>query len=274
MTARKTRLIVTSALCLALGACAGVLPESDTAPDEPTKISVVVVLKGKKTAAVRTAIEEALRDDYEVLPYQRYRDLARELGATKFRVDDVAEVAGEMGVDAVLTGIMRKKGKRGKKRYVLKLRLRDGSTGETIEHFKLKLKRRDELPIRDEEKLVAGMFPLLDEFAPQDEADDEADDSDEDFDDEEAVAEHDEDAEPPPAEKKAKPVKQQTRVAKAAPKKTKAKKPQARKAKKPVKVAKKRAPAPEEKTEQVEELSYDDEGQVIDDEVPGALANK
>lgn len=274
MLTGKARLVLVLASCFALGACSALGSKksstlADSEASEPA--SVAVMIKGKKSATLRLAVEELLSDRYDVVSGKRYRKAAKRLDAQKLKPSHVAKVAAKLGVDAVVTGTLSK---RGKKRYLLKLRLRDGTTGKTIEKFTLKLRSRKKLRSSHEEELIAGLGPMLDEMAPpaeEEEDEDEDDEADEDAgprDSGEAVAarEDSEAAPAKPAPAKAKSAK----VAQASPKK-------ANKANKPRKArAKKAAPAPAPKEEEPEDFDvrYDDEGQIIDDEVPAGLSKK
>ncbi len=241
--------------------------------DMPEPASVAVMIKGKSSVSLRLAIEDLLGERYDVVSGKRYRKAAKRLRAQKLKPSHVAKVAAKLGVDAVVTGTLKRK---GKKRYLLKLRLRDGATGKTLEKFTLKLRSRKKLRSSHEEELIAGFSPMLDEMAPpaddieeEDEVEDEAGPIDSD----EAVAAREE-SEAAPTKRKAK----REKIASAAPKKAKkpSKKAKVKKAKVKKAKVKKAAPAPAPKEEEPEafDIRYDDDGQILDDEVPSGLGGK
>lgn len=194
MRATQTRLVIIALLSLSLGACGSIFSKRASAPHKNgatsspeaaeaapaaagssadseaieleesaplAKPSVVVLVKGARSARVRKMVENTLARSYDLVPGKRYHRTARRLKARRMKTRHIARVAKRLGADAVLHGTLVRKGKR----YKLRMHLRDGSTGKTLERFTLTLRSR-QLRKRDRRALAARVRPVLDEMAP------------------------------------------------------------------------------------------------------------
>lgn len=176
MLARNIRFVIVALLGLSLGACSTLMPKrtlgapnagaEGSAAGEPAaeaaKPKLVVVFNGPRSAAMRKRVERMLAQDYEIVPSMRYRKTARRLRATRVKQRNVARVASKIGADAVLHGVLRRKGKR---RVRLALRLRDGATGKTLERFALIVPAR-KLRAKDRAQLASKFGITLDDTGP------------------------------------------------------------------------------------------------------------
>ena len=287
MRSPNTRLALVLVSSLVLGACAAMGARSSRPSQANEPASVAIAIKGKNATKVRSAIERELAKRYSVVPGKQYETAARRLKARKLNAKQVAKVAADLGVDAVLTGTLRKK---GKKRYLLAMSLREGGTGKVVERFTLELKSR-KLRSSDRATLIADVSRVLDEMVPIERFDGPRDQDEDSSDSKEAVAaQTDNDAAAPaeprpakPARPEAKPARPEAKPAAVAtsPKSGQAGKGSAKSsppvvAKKPAKPAAapaKPAPPPEEPPPAID-VEYDNDGQAIDDEVPNALSKK
>jgi hypothetical protein len=152
-------LVVTTALGLV--ACGGVRPRGDAAAPGVARPDVKLVVLDIKHAnpAVRDTVVDLLRERYVVVDDGEYRRTARELKARTMRTRHVAKVTRTLGLDAVAYGVLVK---RGKKKYALRLTLREGDSGRLLSRFTL--------PVEDGRikrgKLRRKLYAALDQVAP------------------------------------------------------------------------------------------------------------
>lgn len=187
MLAHSPRFLLAALLSLSLAACSMLSPKNASAPQaqaesashaepaeqtaadpvaveepapEPVNPRVVVVLDGPRSAAMRKKVERMLAEHYRIVPTTKYRKTARRLKARKMRDRDVARVASKIGADAVLHGVVSRK---GKKRFKLAISLHDGSTGKSLKRFTLPLGSRN-LGKPDQRQLASELMPALDDL--------------------------------------------------------------------------------------------------------------
>ena len=183
MLVLNPRFLLAALLGLSLAACSMLSPKEASAPQAapqadstsraepvdqvadaqapaPVTPSVVVVLDGPRSAAMRKKVERMLAEHYRIVPTAKYRRTARRLRARKMRNRDVARVASKIGADAVLHGVVRRKGKR---RFRLAVSLHDGTTGKSLKRFTLPLGSR-KLRKPAQRELAGKLRPALDEL--------------------------------------------------------------------------------------------------------------
>ncbi|MEM9491016.1 MAG: hypothetical protein AAGC55_17840, partial [Myxococcota bacterium] len=129
-------------------------------------------VKGSRSDSLQEDLEDLLAEDYDLVAHAQFREEATRLDAPKMTAQHIARVATAMDVDAVLTGRLKKE---GDKDFKLDLRLRDGSSGETLERLRLSLSDR-ELGWRQRTTVTARFSPTLDEMGNADEDDEASDD--------------------------------------------------------------------------------------------------
>jgi hypothetical protein len=124
MTSRRTLLIIAA---LAAGMCTPALAR---------KRVVVLDVEGARNSKIERSLADLVGEQATVLPSTEYRKTARKLKATKLSPEQVARVAARMDADGVLESlIVADKG-----RYLLRLRLREGTSGRTIKKIALHLR--------------------------------------------------------------------------------------------------------------------------------------
>lgn len=131
---RSLQLFLFLGLAMLLVGC--VPPGARGGPDARV---AVLPMKGKRARAIDKTLHRAVSKRYELVSGKRYEKAARRLRARTTRPEHVREVARKLGLDAVVESELLK---RGKRRYELRIRLFAGRTGEEIERFRFRLKRR------------------------------------------------------------------------------------------------------------------------------------
>ncbi|HTM20183.1 MAG TPA: hypothetical protein VL172_06745 [Kofleriaceae bacterium] len=186
MTSQRTLLIIAA---LAAGMC--------TEATAAKKRVVVLDVEGARNKKLERSLTDLVGEEATVLPGATYRKEARKLKATKLSPEQVARVAARMDADGVLESlIVADKG-----RYVLRIRLHEGTSGRTIKKIALKL-RSPALSGKMEDALAERLSEAIADLQPLESI--EASDGDP---DEDAAADDEEEEQPapPPKKKKAAP---------------------------------------------------------------------
>jgi hypothetical protein len=215
-------------------------------PEHSKKRVAFLDIRGANTADLQANVAEMLGDRYEVVSRDEYADAARSLEAKRMRASHVRKVAKHLSVDAVIQG---KLSRRSKRRYLLRLRVREGLTGRVVQSYKVPLRKRG-LSAKNQRKLERRLMSLLDDIEP---------------------------VEAPPPAKRAEPVE----VAEAEPPAKRERQRETKRTRR-AKATAKAEPKPKPKRQvdpdgiQIEDdymivERYDDNGQILDDEVPDAL---
>lgn len=118
-----------SALCVLL-ACMLLAALSGTAGAEEKKTVVVLEIQGG-TKQLQQAILNALKDKYIVIPVAKWNAAAKKLNVSGQQPEDVALVAADVKVDAVITGKV-KQDKDGGGGWKLNIAARNGQTGKPL----------------------------------------------------------------------------------------------------------------------------------------------
>lgn len=123
----------------------------------------VVVLNIRSGKAVRGDIVEVLKaKDYPLIPKKRYIQTARRLKAKKLRARHISKVSSELGVSAVISGRVKR---RGKRRY-LYVTVHDGPSGVRVERFRVRLTRKRALTEKSAKQLEERLLAALAEVKP------------------------------------------------------------------------------------------------------------
>jgi len=120
---------------------------------------VVLKIKGDKRSKIAKSLTRIIDNDHKIIAGSTYELQASKLNAKRLSPRNVRKVASRIEADGVLTGKIRRKGGR----YVLRLRLIEGSTGKVIKKIAVKLRsRRLSRKMRRAiaERLVAAMDDL------------------------------------------------------------------------------------------------------------------
>lgn len=132
-----------------------------TEPERPK----VVVLNIKGGKVVRGDIIEVLRQsEYPLVPKREYIKTARKLKAKKLRARHITKVSGELGISAVISGRVKR---RGKRRY-LYITVHDGGSGARVERFRVRLTRKRALTQKGSAQLEKRLLAALSELGPID----------------------------------------------------------------------------------------------------------
>ena len=89
---------------------------------------VVLDFEGDNAEELHEGVVKLLKKSYTVVSVSKWNDKAEELGATKVTEKNVKKVAAKLKVDGVITGKIDKR----RDEYIIKLKLRSGTTGEII----------------------------------------------------------------------------------------------------------------------------------------------
>jgi hypothetical protein len=96
----------------------------------------VMPFKGQDVDAVQGAVEDALRDDYQMVSDARVIGTARKMGLTKATDDNLARVARKLSIDALIYAQLIRDGKK----LELRVLVRSGKTGAAVgDPFEVKL---------------------------------------------------------------------------------------------------------------------------------------
>ncbi len=145
-----TRHILILIAVLAAGLCAPRLA------DAARKRVVVLDVEGARNRTLERSLADLVAEEAKVIPSGQYRKLARKLRAAKLSPDHVAKVAARLEADGVLESlIIADSG-----RYVLRLRLREGTSGRTIKKIAVRL-RAPELSGKIEDDLADRLLEAI-----------------------------------------------------------------------------------------------------------------
>jgi hypothetical protein len=145
-----TRHTLIIAAVLAAGLCV------PGAADAAKKRVVVLDVEGARNHKLERSLADLVAEEARVIPSGQYRKLARKLKAGKLSPDHVAKVAARLEADGVLESlIIADSG-----RYVLRLRLREGTSGRTIKKIAVRL-RAPELSGKIEDDLADRLLEAI-----------------------------------------------------------------------------------------------------------------
>ncbi len=89
---------------------------------------VVLDFEGENAEELHESVVKLLKKSYTVVSVSKWNDKAEELGATKVSEKNVKKVAAKLKVDGVIQGKIDKR----RDEYIIKLKLRSGTTGELV----------------------------------------------------------------------------------------------------------------------------------------------
>ena len=152
--------LLVALLAIAAG-CAGVRTRTADRP----KVAILE-LEGVRSKRVRGEIRERVARlvadrDFEVIDQESYRRVARQSGNSGKSERAIVQVCRELGLDAVVHGRLFRKGEQSGR---LGLAVRDGQTGASVDRFSVIL-HRGKPRERQREKLSGKLFGALDEIA-------------------------------------------------------------------------------------------------------------
>src|SRR4051812_35826176 len=88
---------------------------------------VVLELDGPKSDEFHERLEKLIRKNHTVVPIKKWNSTAEALNADTLNEKNVKKIAHKLKIDAIVTGRIEKR----RDEYILRLRLREGKTGET-----------------------------------------------------------------------------------------------------------------------------------------------
>jgi hypothetical protein len=136
-----------------------VLLASSTAWGKPRV--VILDFVGPQAAKATRAVEDAISKEVDLVPASDYVQAQKRLRIKKVTGENVARIAGEIQVDAVVSGKVAKKGKG----LTLQLTVREGKSGETVDTLRVGLTSA-RLDAQAEEEIRAELLPSLAKIAP------------------------------------------------------------------------------------------------------------
>lgn len=122
---------------------------------------VVIEFTGKRGPGFTRAVAEIIGEKHSVVPGERFDRTADRMDAAKPTDDNVARVSARMNVDGVVIGSV----KRQRGRYVIKVMLREGRSGEFVKTVTI-TPRRLRLTRADERKLRRELLGAIDDLPP------------------------------------------------------------------------------------------------------------
>lgn len=124
--------------------------------DAAKKRVVVLDVEGARNQKLERSLADLVAEEARVIPSGKYRKLARKLRAAKLSPDHVAKVAARLEADGVLESLIIADAGR----YVLRLRLREGTSGRTIKKIAVRL-RAPELSGKIEDDLADRLLEAI-----------------------------------------------------------------------------------------------------------------
>ena len=112
-----------------------VCARADAAGDKPTL--AVVPFTGPGAQKAEATVVRTLRKKAAIVPPLLWTKAARKLFAPSHSAEDIAAVADDVGAKIVITGLIKRDGKRG---WELSVSVRDGKTGKVHDRLKYPLK--------------------------------------------------------------------------------------------------------------------------------------
>ena len=125
------------AVLLGLFAAAFLLASAQSAQAQDKKMVVVLEIQGAPPK-LQAGLEKALKGKYILVPVAKWNSAATRLNATGQGTDEVALVAGDLKVDAVVTGKVKQDKDSGS--YKLNIAARHGATGKPLGKLTYELK--------------------------------------------------------------------------------------------------------------------------------------
>lgn len=129
-------------------------PGSARAQDRPT----VAVLELPGSPKTQAAVSAVLRKSYTLVPPVRWNAAAKQLNATGRAADEIAMVAGELKIDAVVTFTVKKD--KETRQWTLTASARNGASGKAVEKLKYPL-RTQRVDLATMKKLLADIGPAV-----------------------------------------------------------------------------------------------------------------
>jgi TolB-like protein len=128
------RLAEIAVLVAALVTCAGVHAAPAAASDRP--VLAVLPFNGPAAKQAEVMIVRTLRRKATIVPQATWKKAAKKLFAPSHSAEDIADVAADVGAQVVITGIVKRDGRR----WELSVSVRDGKTGKVRDRLKYPLK--------------------------------------------------------------------------------------------------------------------------------------
>jgi hypothetical protein len=128
MTSSKSRALTSRWLQAAVVLLLGWLALLPSIAEAERKRVVVLELEGPKAERFHKDVVSVIKKSHSVVPLSKWNRTAEQLGASRPTSANIKKVAKKLKIDAVITGEVSKR----RDEYIIKLKLRSGSTGEVI----------------------------------------------------------------------------------------------------------------------------------------------
>ncbi len=129
MTSSRSRVSRNSLLALvAVLAWWCVTAVSPGVADASRRRVVILDLSGPKAKKFHDGIVKVVKKSHTVVPLAKWKSTARDLGVTKPTASGIKKVAKKLKIDAIVEGKIDKR----RSAYIVRLKLRQGSTGEVV----------------------------------------------------------------------------------------------------------------------------------------------
>lgn len=122
---------------------------------------VILDFVGPQAAKATRAVEDAVSSQYDLVPASDYVQAQKRLKIKKVTDENVARIASEIQVDAVVAGKVAKRGKG----WTLQVTVREGKSGETVDTLRIGLAGA-RFDARAEKEIGAELLPSLDKVVP------------------------------------------------------------------------------------------------------------
>lgn len=121
---------------------------------------VLLKIEGDASSRIGKSLSKLIDNEHRIIDGSTYELQARKLNANRLNARDVRKVASKIEADGILSGTMLRR--RG--RYVLQLRLIEGSSGRTIKKLSVKLRSR-RLSRKMRKAIAERLLSAIDELA-------------------------------------------------------------------------------------------------------------
>lgn len=150
----KNKTLLLAAACLFCAATAG-----DAFAD---KRVVILDFDGRGSNRIKNQVGRIIAQQHEAISGRRYVRAARRMNARRPTPRNVRRVCARVGVDGIVSGEVQRR----RRRYVLKLRLRSGESGEFVKTITVRLGRKPRLSAKNRRRIRRQLLRAVDNLSP------------------------------------------------------------------------------------------------------------
>lgn len=131
------------------------------APASARRRVVVMGFDGPQAGKAEAAVARVVKKKYDLVPAEKYTKAQKKLRLKKQTNANVAKIAAEIQIDAIVSGSVKRRGAR----WSLILRVREGASGGVVDTITIPL-RAPRVDKRAEEDIAAQLLPSIGRVTP------------------------------------------------------------------------------------------------------------